>query len=261
MVISVLGVSKFFGKKIALDNVSLDIPENTVFILVGPNGAGKTTLLRLLCGELRSSHGTIKVKKGASIAVAEENRDFFKNFDAESYAKMWGLLYPGFDRDNFFNMLSMLKIPADKRVENYSKGMKTWLHNSLVISSNSSIMIFDEPLQHLDPAVRMNFHSILQDQAGKGRTMIISTHEIDEFDKYAGHIAIIHSGKTALNEEVRKTLFDHRIVPGTQTHGSFDVIGPVFSEKLVRTVENIGREPLLKEIAAGYINGLDLGNG
>ena len=105
MVISVLGVSKFFGKKIALDNVSLDIPENTVFILVGPNGAGKTTLLRLLCGELRSSHGTIKVKKGASIAVAEENRDFFKNFDAESYAKMWGLLYPGFDRDNFFNML------------------------------------------------------------------------------------------------------------------------------------------------------------
>lgn len=258
MVIAVSSVSKFFGEKKALDDISLEITRNSVFILVGPNGAGKTTLLRLLCGELKPNRGTITVKNHVSFAVAEENRDFFKNFDAEKYAKMWALLYPGFDRVHFFKMLSQLKIPADKPLEAYSKGMKTWLHNSLVISSNAEVMILDEPLQHLDPSVRMSFHSILQGQTEKGRTLIISTHEIDEFDKYAADIAIIHNGKIALNSAVSKTIFEHRIISGTQPAGNLHVIGPVFGEKLVKTTENIGREPLLKEIAAGYINGCDL---
>ncbi|HOB70822.1 MAG TPA: hypothetical protein PKM18_03450, partial [bacterium] len=173
---------------------------------------------------------------------------------------MWELLYPGFEREKFFNMMKELKIPADKPLEQYSKGMKTWLHNSLVISSNSEVMIFDEPLQHLDPAVRMKFHTILHNEALKSRTLIISTHEIDEFDKYALHLALIHNGKVVLCDEVSKILFEHRIVPGTQSSANMSVIGPVFSEKLVKTKENTGREPLLKEIAAGYINGCDLGS-
>jgi ABC-2 type transport system ATP-binding protein len=258
MVISVTGLSKFFGKKAALDNITIDIPANTVFILVGPNGAGKTTFLRILCRELKPTSGIIKTKNGISFAVAEENRDFFKNFDAEKYADMWSLLYPGFDREKFFNMLKELKIPSDKPMEHYSKGMKTWLHNSLVISSNSEVMIFDEPLQHLDPAVRLKFHSILQSEALRSRTLIISTHEIDEFDKYALHLALIHNGRIAISDEVSKILFEHRIIPGTQSVPNINVIGPVFGEKLVKTKENTGREPLLKEIAAGYINGCDL---
>ncbi|HQB10898.1 MAG TPA: ATP-binding cassette domain-containing protein, partial [bacterium] len=60
MVISATGISKFFGKKAALDNVTIDIPAGTVFILVGPNGAGKKTLLRILCKELKPSSGIIK---------------------------------------------------------------------------------------------------------------------------------------------------------------------------------------------------------
>ncbi|HSW59925.1 MAG TPA: ATP-binding cassette domain-containing protein [bacterium] len=260
MVISATGISKFFGKKAALDNVTIDIPASTVFILVGPNGAGKTTLLRILCKELKPSTGVIKTKNGGTFAVAEENRDFFKNFDAENYADMWALLYPGFDKGKFFNMLKELKIPCDKPVEHYSKGMKTWLHNSLIISSNSEVMIFDEPLQHLDPAVRLKFHSILHEEALKSRTLIISTHEIDEFDKYAMHLAIIHNGKIVLSDEVSKTVFEHRMIPGTQSAANMTVIGPVFGEKLVKTKENTGRQPLLKEIAAGYINGCDLGS-
>jgi len=260
MVISATGISKFFGKKAALDNVTIDIPAGTVFILVGPNGAGKTTLLRILCKELKPSSGIIKTKNGGTVAVAEENRDFFKNFDANKYADMWELLYPGFEREKFFNMMKELKIPADKPLEQYSKGMKTWLHNSLVISSNSEVMIFDEPLQHLDPAVRMKFHTILHNEALKSRTLIISIHEIDEFDKYALHLALIHNGKVVLCDEVSKILFELRIVPGTQSSANMSVIGPVFSEKLVKTKENTGREPLLKEIAAGYINGCDLGS-
>jgi ABC-2 type transport system ATP-binding protein len=260
MVISATGISKFFGKKAALDNVTIDIPASTVFILVGPNGAGKTTLLRILCKELKPNSGVIKTTNGGTIAVAEENRDFFKNFDAENYADMWALLYPAFDREKFFNMMKELKISPDKPLEQYSKGMKTWLHNSLIISSNSEVMIFDEPLQHLDPAVRLKFHSILQEEALKSRTLIISTHEIDEFDKYALHLALIHNGRIIICDEVSKIVFEHRIIPGTQSVANINVIGPVFGEKLVKTKENTGRQPLLKEIAAGYINGCDLGS-
>lgn len=256
-----MGVSKYFGKTKALDNITIEIPTGSVFILAGPNGAGKTTLLRILCKELKPNYGVVKYLEEDSLAVAEENRDFFKNFTAEIYVKMWNTLYPLFDKAKFYNMLQELNIPKEKLVEKYSKGMKTWLHNSLVVASNAKTMIFDEPLQHLDPSVRMKFHQILQEEILKSRTIIISTHEIDEFDKYALHLALIHSGKIILSGEVSKIIFDHRILPGTLNNLEFDSIGPVFGEKLVKTKENIGREPLLKEIAAGYINGCDLKRG
>lgn len=260
MVISVSSISKFFGKKAALNDVSIIIPKGSLNILVGPNGAGKTTLLRCMAGELKPNYGFVRVESGYTIAVAEENRDFFKGFDASDYLKLWMLLYPDFSKEQFFRMLSIIGIPSDKPVETYSKGMKTWLHNSLVISSNAKIMIFDEPLQHLDPSVRMSFHSILKEQTAKGITLIISTHEIDEFHQYADNVAIIHHSKIIYSGEVSKTVFSHRIVLGTQSAEIEETVGPIFNEKLLKTSRNIGRNSSLKEIVAAYINGSDLKN-
>lgn len=262
MVIEVSSVTKSYGKTVALKNASLTIPDGSFFIVVGPNGAGKTTLLRIIAGELFQSSGKVSlddVKKAKrSIAVAEENRDYFYEFDANKYCDLYKYLYPEFDRTRFLNLIKKLEILPDKPLESLSKGMRTWLLNSLVICSNAKIMIFDEPLQHLDPSVRMDFHLILKEEKSKGRTIIISTHEISEFDEVSEMIAIINHGCVVYSNEIAKTLFSHRIVPGTMIVDPDFIVGPVFNEKLIKTVENIGRQPLLKEVVAAYINGFDL---
>lgn len=262
MVIELSSISKNFGSIAALKDVSVTIPDGSFFIVVGPNGAGKTTMLRILAGELRTSGGTVTIDKSAKfkklISVAEENRDYFNEFNALKYSELYSFLYSGFDKTRFIEMLKRLNIAPEKPVESFSKGMKTWLLNSLVISTNSPIMIFDEPLQHLDPSVRMDFHLLLREEKSKGRTIIISTHEISEFDDAAESVAIINHGGMIYSGEVARTLFSHRMVPGTMVMDAEITVGPVFNEKLIRTTENIGREPLLKEVAAAYINGSDL---
>ncbi|HNW81761.1 MAG TPA: ABC transporter ATP-binding protein [bacterium] len=262
MVIELSSISKNFGFTAALKDVSITIPDGSFFIVVGPNGAGKTTMLRIIAGELLPSGGTVSFDKSANfkefVSVAEENRDYFNEFNALSYCELYKFLYGDFDKARFMELLKRLDIPSEKPVESFSKGMKTWLLNSLLIASNSKIMIFDEPLQHLDPSVRMDFHLLLREERSKGRTVIISTHEISEFDDAAESVAIINHGRVVYTGEVAGTLFSHRMVPGTMAVNAEITVGPVFNEKLVRTTENIGREPLLKEVAAAYINGSDL---
>lgn len=262
MVIELSKVSKNFGKTAALKDVSIKIPDSSFFIIVGPNGAGKTTLLRIIAGELLQSDGTVSLddlkKSERSIAVAEENRDHFMEFNAEKYCELYKSLYADFDQSRFMTLIKRLNIEPDKPLELLSKGMKTWVMNSLVIASNSKIIIFDEPLQHLDPSVRMDFQLILKGEKLKGRTILISTHEISEFDELAEMVAIINHGSVIYTEEITKALFSHRIVSGTMNISPESVVGPVFNEKLVKTTENAGREPLLKELVAAYINGSDL---
>lgn len=258
MVIIAKNISKKFGVKAALDSFSVDIPENSVFLLIGPNGAGKTTFLRILSGELKAMDGNITPDNKMNTAIADEERGYFNNFNALDYSRVCGLLYPDFDPKEFKKRMDQLKIDLETPIEQYSKGMKTWLHNSFVISSNAKVMIFDEPLQHLDPSVRLVLHMTLKELKKNDRTVIISTHEVDEFHEYCDNAAIINDGKIVVSGEVDKLIFTHRMISGTETAQGMDVIGPVFNENLVKTSVNCGREPALKEIAAGYINGCAL---
>lgn len=260
--IELASVSRNFGKTAALKDVSVKIPDGSFFIVVGPNGAGKTTMLRIMSGELLPTSGTVTVDNvrdfKTRIAVAEENRDFFNEFNAFKYSELYKFLYDSFDGKRFFELIKRLDIEPGKPVESFSKGMKTWLMNSLVISTNAPVMILDEPLQHLDPSVRMDFHALLREENAKGRTLIISTHEISEFSDAAKSLGIINHGRIIYSGDIDQTVFSHRMVPGTMSFDEASTVGPVFNEKLVRTNDNTGREPLLKEIIAAYINGSDL---
>jgi len=99
--IKIDGLSKKFGSKSVLNNISMDIKEGEIFALVGPNGAGKTTTLRCIYGELKPDTGTISVfggeldtKAKQKIAVLTEDRLNFRRFTGEDYVRIWRMLYP-----------------------------------------------------------------------------------------------------------------------------------------------------------------------
>lgn len=260
MVIKAENLTKVFGKTKALTNVSLNIPKGSYTILVGPNGAGKTTLLRILSGELFPQKGSVVYdeQKIGVTAFAEENRETFKNFTPIKYSKLWELLYDGFDWQAFNSLMSQMKLDLNKSVEAFSKGMKTWLFNSLVVASNAPLMLFDEPLQHLDPSMRLKFHTAIQNEIENGRSAIVSTHEITEFNEGCDRIAVINHSDLIYFDTIEKALFEHRVIPGTESRESDHQVGPIVNEKIIFTNENRGRKPTLKELVTAYINGSDL---
>ena len=262
MVIKALNISKKFGNTRALTNVSFSIPGGSYVILVGPNGAGKTTLLRILAGELfPHKKGVLNIgdkNECFHTAFAEENREIFKGFNPSKYSQLWELLYPDFDPQKFFRLMSMMNLDAGKSVETFSKGMKTWLFNALVIASNAPVMLFDEPLQHLDPSMRLKFHTEIKNEISSGRSAVVSTHEITEFNEDCDRIAVINHSNLIYFEIIEKALFEHRVVPGTESVSSENIIGPIVNEKIILTNENRGRSPTLRELVTAYINGSDL---
>ncbi len=255
MVIALENVTKIFKKKRVLDGADVTFPSSAVSLLAGPNGAGKTTLLRLLCGDLKPDYGKVIKKKGVLCAFSDEDRSFFAEFKTADYVGMWSLLYPDFDEKLFYSLLDEAD-SAETSVARMSKGAKTWFNNSLVAASGADVMIFDEPLQHLDPVMRPKLLETLTEAAGKGKTVIVSTHETGEFENIADYLAVINNGTVVVSGKTEELIANHRLFPGATTISpDYKAVGPVFDERLLQTSEEVGRKASLKEIVVGYING------
>jgi ABC-2 type transport system ATP-binding protein len=261
MVIQATNISKNFVNTKALDNVSFSVPEASLTLLVGPNGAGKTTLLRIIAKELLPKTGEIKYLKendSSYISVSDENREVFDNFTPLKYCTLWQLIYPQFDKNSFIESIRKRDIDIRKNVKHLSKGKKTWLFNALAVYSNSPVVLLDEPIQNLDPTVRDKFKEMLVKEKEKGRSILVSTHEITEFENITDKLLIICESHLLLEADKEKIFLTHRIIPGTDLDDDYETVGPIVNEKLVVTGKNIGRQPTLKEIVLGYLNGYSL---
>ena len=258
MVVAGINISKNFGKTKALDDVSFSIKKGAFSLLVGPNGAGKTTLMRIVAKEIFPNKGEIKYEDKAQpsfISFSDENREVFENFTPLTYSRLWQNLYPGFNKEMFIKMLEERKIVPDKNAIHLSKGKKTWLFNSLAIASGSQVMLLDEPLQHLDPIIRERFKEIILKEREEGRTLLVSSHEINEFENITDRLIILCEGHILYEGDKEKACITHRVIPGTENDDGYKVIGPIVNEKLVLTEKNTGRKPSLKDIVIGYLNG------
>ena len=256
MVIAVKNVTKIFGKKRVLDNVSVRFPTGALSAVVGAGGSGKTTLLRLLAGELKADSGKVAAKRSALKAVSSENGSFFTGLKISDHCTVWTLLYPGFDTKLFRSLLAEAGITEGSRLPNLSDASKKWLGISFVIASNADIMIFDEPLQNLGPEMKTLLIRLFDGIVQKGKTVIAALQEIGELEKSAAFVAALNNGSLVLAGETEKLLSSHRLLPGASTIlPDYRVIGPVLDERLAETTDEVGRSATLKEIISGYING------
>ncbi len=208
-IVEAKSLRKNYGNFTALDGVDLTIPKGAISGLIGPNGAGKTTTLKALIG-LCDVEGELIVA-GQDPRVSRhklmENVCFIadvgilpKWLKVSSVIDYVESVHPRFDRKKVEKFLSTTDIPANKRIKNLSKGMVTQLHLALVMAIDVELLVLDEPTLGLDIIYRKEFYDrLLNDFYDENRTIIVSTHQVEEIETLLSHLVFINKGKIVLD--------------------------------------------------------------
>ncbi len=207
-IIRVDGVSRWFGSVVAVSDVSFDISPGITGLL-GPNGAGKTTLLRMITGLAETSVGTVRmfgepVRDNPSlyrrIGVMSEHETVYGFLTGRDFVTMMGRLRGVSDvaraTDRAIELVDMSDA-QHRTIETYSRGMKQRIRLAGVLVHDPEVLILDEPLNGADPRQRVHFKRLLQQLAGGGRTIVISSHILEEVEELADTVLLIVNGKLA----------------------------------------------------------------
>lgn len=210
MIVEVSSVSKRFGPRLAVDDLSLKVPPGVCFGLLGPNGAGKTTTLRMIYGVTRPSSGTIRVF-GIDIArdprtvrsrlgVTLQQNVLIEALSPEENLRVFGryhlLCEPELSR-RIGELIAFLELSshATVPVKHLSGGFQRRLAIALSMMNRPELLILDEPTTGLDPAVRLALWSRIRELQAGGTTVLLTTHYMDEAQRLCDHVAIISGGK------------------------------------------------------------------
>lgn len=223
--IEIRGLSKRFKKHQALDNVDLVVPEGKVFALLGENGAGKTTLIRILTGFLRADSGIAKVLGHESAMKSIEIRKQIGYVsDSPSMYEWMTAAEIGWFTSSFYDyefpgryqkLIADFQVPVDTKISAMSKGQRAKVALALATAHDPKLLILDEPTSGLDPMVRRQFLESMVDRAADGRTVLLSSHLINEVERVADIVAILHGGKIRLLESLDTLKHQTRIVTAT----------------------------------------------
>ena len=207
-VISVQGVSRWFGSVVAVSDVSFDVMPGITGLL-GPNGAGKTTLLRMMTGLADTSVGTVTVfgehvrdnpPLYQRMGVMSEHETVYGFMKGRDFVRMMGSLRGVKDLEAATDRAIALVDLADaqhRSMETYSRGMRQRMRLAATLVHNPEILILDEPLNGADPRQRVHFKRLLQTLAAEGRTIVLSSHILEEVEQLADTVLLIVNGKLA----------------------------------------------------------------
>ena len=203
--LNINNLSKIFGTKKAVDNVSFQTNQGEIIALLGPNGAGKSTLMNMIAGFLAPSSGKIE--------VLEKDIKDFPLFAKENigFLPEGSPLYPDLTVREFLKYMAELRLldkkavedvikvanienVAEQKIETLSKGYQRRVGFAQSILSNPQILLLDEPTDGLDPNQKRHIRALIQ-QMGKEKTILISTHLLDEAETICNRIILINKGK------------------------------------------------------------------
>ncbi len=223
-VVELEGVSRRFGATLALDNVNVRVPEGVVFGLVGTNGAGKTTLIKHVMGQLRAVRGKVSVfgldpathptEVLSRIGYLSETGELPEWMRVHELLRFMRGFYPAWDESYADSLLTTFELSRDTKVGELSKGQRARLGLTLALAPRPRLIVLDEPSSGLDPLVRRDIlRAIIRTIAEEGRTVVFSSHLLDEVERVADRVAIIDRGSIIQNDDLTslKASF-HRVV-------------------------------------------------
>jgi ABC-2 type transport system ATP-binding protein len=206
--ISAKGLCKRYGKQTAIDNISFDIPAGRIVGLIGPNGSGKTTTLKAVLGliafdgelsvlglDARTQRNQImqQVCFIADVAILPR---WLRVCDAIDFVAG---IHPRFDRAKAERYISRTKLQPEMKVKAMSKGMVVQLHLALVMAIDARLLVLDEPTLGLDILYRKQFYqNLLEDYFDDSKTIVITTHQVEEVEQIVSDILFIRDGKIVL---------------------------------------------------------------
>lgn len=220
-IIEVQHLSRRFDDRQALHDLSLTVPRGGVFGLIGGNGAGKTTLIRHLLGMLKAQQGSVRVfgldPVAAPAAVLGRIGYLSEDRDLPNWMRLQDLLrytqafYPAWDSAYAEELRKNFDLNPATRVKSLSRGQRARAGLLIALAHRPELLVLDEPSSGLDPVVRRDIlGSIIRTVADEGRTVLFSSHLLDEVERVADRVAIIHEGRILLTSAMEQIRESHR---------------------------------------------------
>lgn len=209
-VIEVRGVSRRFGKKQALEDVSLTVPRGVVFGLIGENGAGKTTLIRHILGLFRPQSGTVRVfgldptrdpvGVFSRLGTLSEDRDLPGWMRVEELIRYVKAFYPSWDDAYAETLRDAFELDPKAKIRHLSRGQQARAGLLAALAFRPELLVLDEPSSGLDPVVRRDIlGAIIRTITNDGRTVLFSSHLLDEVERVSDHVAMIDRGRIVID--------------------------------------------------------------
>jgi ABC-2 type transport system ATP-binding protein len=220
-VLSMTGVQKRFGARVALERLDLTLPAGQVVALLGPNGAGKTTTINLILGFLKADGGRVEVC-GVDAGLEPLRARQYIAYIPEQVA-----LYPamsGIDNLRYFTTLAGLTLDAGqlrallteaglpeeaqgRRAGSYSKGMRQKVGIAIAMARSARLLLLDEPTSGLDPSASAEFSRVVRAAAARGTAVLMATHDLYRIKELADRVCVLHGGQIV--EDIDPAALDH----------------------------------------------------
>ena len=211
-IIETLGLTKQYKDVNALDNLTISIPKNKIIGLIGKNGAGKTTFLKICAGRIRHTTGEIKIFDDqvfdnlnvlSKLVFVDEESKYNSGYKVKEIIELASIYYDSWDGEFAAKLIKHFGLNTNKRYKKLSRGMKTQVNIIIGICCRMPLTILDEPTLGLDAAFRKDFyHILLNDYINHPRTIIISSHLLNEIEMLLEEIILIDDGKLVMHSSM-----------------------------------------------------------
>jgi ABC-2 type transport system ATP-binding protein len=257
--IKVENLKKRFGNVVALDDVSFEVNKGETFGLLGPNGAGKTTAINILCGLTRPDQGTVSLdgrtdptvpEVRLSLGVVPQTVALYEELSAQENLRFFGRIYGLSGRklkERISNCLEIagLSQRSKERISKYSGGMKRRLNMACSLLHEPPILLLDEPTVGVDPQSRNLIFDTIEQWKKQGRTIIYTTHYMEEAERLCDRVAILDHGKILDIDSVANLIKRHggpsHIEAEFEEKPDIEKIKPFVDDKDIQLKENIIR--------------------
>ena len=199
--LEIRNLTRRYMTRTAVDNVTLSIEPGKTYALLGPNGSGKTTLMKMIAGLTKPTSGEISfngekigVSTKAQIAYMPTENYFYNYMSIADAGRYYADFFRDFDSDKFARTLERMELSPKDKIRQLSSGMSAKVRLALTLCRDAKLMMFDEPLNGVDILTRAQVVNEIVENRASGRSMIISTHLVDELDPYIDHAIYMKRG-------------------------------------------------------------------
>ena len=208
-ILTIKGLSKRYGKSVALDKVDLSLPSGRIVGLLGPNGSGKTTMIKIVAGLLTANEGSVLVdgqplgvESKKIVAYLPDKEHLYSYMTVKQTVEFYKEFFEDFREELAYEMLKNLNIDPEAKLKTLSKGNREKVSLTLTMSRNARLYILDEPIAGVDPAARDYVIQTIIGNYNPEATVLISTHLISDVEQVLDEAVFIKDGKIILHDTV-----------------------------------------------------------